>query len=149
MVSPECYSVADSRLGIELIKDLVGNNNLKYSEICIASRTNYLLKPIEDAFYNEHIPYVHVSGAASQNGKDRIALSTFHNAKGLEYKVMILASVNSDLVPVRPQAFEGWDEVKKRYYLKSEAALLYVAMTRAIQELILTGTGDKCELVKI
>ena len=67
----------------------------------------------------------------------------------LEFKVMILFGVNSDTVPFRPQSFNLFDDVKKKYYLRSEAALVYVAMTRAIQELLITGTGDNCDLVKI
>lgn len=134
---------------IETIKKLVSDFEFKFGEICIAARTNFLLEPIINRLFSEHIPFTHLKGEHIQDEEGKITVSTFHNAKGLEFKAVILFNVNIDTVPFRPQFFNSWDEVKKGYYLKSELALVYVAMTRAIKELIITGIGEKSDFIKI
>lgn len=61
---------------------------------------------------------------------DGIHVLTMHAAKGLEFPVVFLPCLNEGVIPVRSaQSKEGIEE---------ERRLLYVAMTRAREELILT-----------
>jgi superfamily I DNA/RNA helicase len=59
----------------------------------------------------------------------RIALATIHAAKGLEWPVVIVAGCNEGIIPGRPN---DPDEIE------GERRLMYVAMTRAMDQLILT-----------
>jgi len=59
-----------------------------------------------------------------------IALMTIHAAKGLEWPVVILAGCNEGILPSKQSIANGEDE--------SEVRLMYVAMTRARDQLILT-----------
>ena len=58
-----------------------------------------------------------------------ITLVTIHAAKGLEWPVVIVAGCNEGIIPARPN---NPDEIE------GERRLMYVAMTRAMDQLILT-----------
>ncbi len=58
-----------------------------------------------------------------------ITLATFHAAKGLEWPVVIVAGCNEGIIPARPN---DPDEIE------GERRLMYVAITRAMDQLILT-----------
>ena len=58
-----------------------------------------------------------------------ITLSTIHAAKGLEWPVVIVAGCNEGIIPARPN---DPDEIE------GERRLMYVAMTRAMDQLMLT-----------
>lgn len=70
--------------------------------------------------------------------KTGVALSTFHSLKGLEFKNVILVDLqesifpNSQSINMKPYPIETKQEL-----LESEARLLYVAVTRAKQNLIM------------
>jgi ATP-dependent DNA helicase UvrD/PcrA len=65
---------------------------------------------------------------------DAVDLATFHSAKGLEWPVVVLAGVEAGVVP---PAAGGPDERAE------EQRLLYVAMTRAADELVVTWTASR------
>ena len=62
-----------------------------------------------------------------------VTLSTFHAAKGLEYPVVFLCGLREGLVPLEREGLESSREEERR--------LLYVALTRAREELILLTSG--------
>ncbi|MEA5059138.1 MAG: hypothetical protein EOM66_02915 [Clostridia bacterium] len=62
-----------------------------------------------------------------------VRLMTLHGAKGLEFPVVLLAGLNAGVLPLEREGAETDVEEERR--------LLYVGMTRAREELILTGSG--------
>ena len=48
---------------------------------------------------------------------------------------------------MRIRDYNNWDEDKKHEYMKTEHALYYVAFSRAISNLVITGVGEKSDLV--
>ena len=107
-----------------------------------------------------------VEAAAEEEGADAVRLLTVHAAKGLEFKVVVLADAGR--VPPSPAADEilvpagralrlprrqpgdrparagafGWDEMREAEQTADQAEnrrLLYVAMTRAMDRLIVLG----------
>ena len=58
-----------------------------------------------------------------------ITLATIHAAKGLEWPVVIIAGCNEGIIPARPNDLEE---------IEGERRLMYVAMTRAMDQLMLT-----------
>jgi ATP-dependent helicase/nuclease subunit A len=109
-----------------------------------------------------------LEAVAEEEGSDAVRLLTVHAAKGLEFKVVVLADAGR--TPPAPSADEilclpdgrfafrvvnpvtgeragafGYDEVRREEHAAEQAEnrrLLYVAMTRAIDRLILSGAVD-------
>ncbi len=73
-------------------------------------------------------------GEVSADG-DAVELATFHGAKGLEWPIVHIAGVEQGLVPIGYAKTGGQLEEEKR--------LLYVAITRAEQELHLTWAAER------
>jgi ATP-dependent helicase/nuclease subunit A len=109
-----------------------------------------------------------VEAASEEEGADAIRLLTVHAAKGLEFKVVVLADAGR--LPPSPAADEilvlpdgrfgfrvvhpatgrrepvfGWDAMREAEQSADQAEnrrLLYVAMTRAVDRLIVSGAVD-------
>ena len=81
---------------------------------------------------------------------DGVRLMTLYQAKGLEFPIVIVPELVEDQWPVRDQA-GGWfpRELLREavptgdIHIDEERRLLYVAMTRAQERLILTTLGDR------
>lgn len=65
---------------------------------------------------------------------DGVVLSTIHKAKGLEYPVVFLPHLNDGVIPHTNSISEGSTDEERR--------ILYVAMTRAIELLVLSYTKE-------
>ena len=110
-----------------------------------------------------------LEAVAEEEGADAVRLLTIHAAKGLEFKVVIVADAGRDKAPPAPEeilalsdgrfgfrvadpvtaarrgAFD-YDEVKEARRAEDEAErlrLYYVAMTRAKERLIVSGAIDR------
>jgi DNA helicase-2/ATP-dependent DNA helicase PcrA len=71
----------------------------------------------------------------SDGARDAVSLATFHAAKGLEWPVVHLAGLEDGLVPIA--------HARTRDQRSEEARLLYVAMTRAEDELLCTWSARR------
>ena len=123
------------------------NSNISFNDICIACRTKNILSDIKKHLHNSKIPYYDIT---SSTGKvSGVHLTTYHNVKGLEFKIVFLIGINSKTLPLRPAAYDQWDKMQQVEFDSLERSLLYVAMTRAIQQLIITGTGKKSDWIRL
>tara|TARA_R110001583_G_scaffold151136_3_gene303082 strand:+ start:448 stop:2529 length:2082 start_codon:yes stop_codon:yes gene_type:complete len=70
----------------------------------------------------------------------KVSLCTMHFAKGLEFKAVLLMACDDDVLPLeeRIEAVNGDDQAMKEVN-DTERHLLYVACTRARDELVITG----------
>lgn len=120
-------------------------NGIEYKDIVVASYIKDSIKPVQDALHRNNIPYKNLmnEGTGNDNG---VNLSSFHNMKGLEFKVVILSDVNKKTFPYLPYGFEFLDEIEKKNHLMNQKALMYVAITRAMQKVLITGSGIKADL---
>jgi DNA helicase-2/ATP-dependent DNA helicase PcrA len=71
----------------------------------------------------------------AEAGRDAVTLATFHAAKGLEWPVVHLAGLEDGYVPI--------SHARTREARTEEARLLYVAMTRAEDELRCTWAASR------
>ena len=109
-------------------------------EICLVARTAKMLKDDYQALLKS-LGIAHT--VLDKNKKRRgggVRLATMHRVKGLEFPVMILAGMNSKAMPLRVASVEG-DPTSKAEHEDRERSLLFVAATRARDQLIVTSWG--------
>ncbi len=115
-------------------------SGLAYSEIALAARTKEALREFKTALHNSSIPYY--DGTSESGDIKGVNLSTFHSIKGLEFKMVLLADVNNRTSPLYTSTFNEMEAEEKDEFLRSEKSLLYVAISRAINSLYISGTGN-------
>ena len=106
------------------------------------------VKDIKSYLHQKKLPYYDLSQRKG-NINEGIRLSTFHSLKGLEFKAVFLADVQERTVPNRPAVFRDWDTTTQNSFDQRERSLVYVAMSRAIQVLFVSGVGKKSALIQI
>jgi DNA helicase IV len=126
---------------LERVNDLISSGKVLPSEICICSRTNNGLDGIKRILNKSNLKYFDLS--SSKNSPNAINVSTFHNVKGHEFKVVIMIGISEDSVPYKNFKYNDYTEKQRDEYHQQERSLLYVVCTRAIYSLIITGVGDR------
>lgn len=128
------------------IQNLLVNDNVNPSDICIAGRTNKLVDDTKTLLNEIQQKYTDIK--ASRRSNESVVVSTFHNLKGHEFKHLFVRGFSKDLVPFKHPDFDSYSEVQKRAYLKQEKSLYYVVFSRAIQTLMISGIGEKSDWIK-
>lgn len=77
---------------------------------------------------------------------EQVSVMTMHGAKGMEFTHVILMGVGKDIMPLRFRLKDLSDE-DARGALQRERSLLYVAASRARDELVITATGEPSDLL--
>lgn len=130
-----------------LIERLIESGYLP-QEIAVASRTKDGLKDIRNSLHQANIHYSDRE-SNKQNSREAVSLLTFHRIKGLEFKHVILVDVNHRTFPKLPYDFDQYSDEEQEGYLRNEKSLVYVAVSRAIESVTITGTGNSSSLIKI
>lgn len=141
---------------VEKLKKFYGSEFDYYLDIFLDNALN------EDSIY-KFLDLVGREGAtfnvSSGNGNG-VTISTVHGSKGLEYPVVFIADsnyvpvyrelfvYNEDQIPFwytedDVEYFENLKNNKKRDAYHEYLRLLYVALTRAVNEIYIFGTGEK------
>ena len=73
---------------------------------------------------------------------DKIAVGTMHRLKGLEFKCVVIVDADADSVPLPNAVTDARiDEAQHDADVRRERCLVYVACTRARDELLVTWSG--------
>ena len=108
-------------------------------DICVAAYRNSMVDSIANYLTrNLDIP----CWKMDTGDREGVNLSTFHRMKGLEFRVVILADVSAATIPYRPTNFTEMDEEQQRQNDQEQRSLMYVALTRAINRVLITGCGE-------
>ena len=132
--SPELTAFSDGEKEVDYIVNRAKafhSAGSRWKDIAILFRVHEHGERIERALKHAGIP-VNLLGRGRANGRlrpgeDSVKLMTFHSSKGLEFPVVFVPSLES--MPLMKDDVPG------------EAKLLYVAMTRAMERLVLTHHG--------
>jgi superfamily I DNA/RNA helicase len=108
--------------------------------ICIAARTHRVVNEVQERLEDAGIDCTVLETDASVHGEG-VRLATFHRLKGLEFPKVLLAGVEQGLMPLRIRGFASMDAESQERWDQRERCLLYVAATRARDELVVTGSG--------
>ncbi|MBR1436481.1 MAG: DEAD/DEAH box helicase, partial [Bacteroidales bacterium] len=140
------YSTRDEEISAILsFIESCHNAGIDYKDIAVACGNRDSLKPVQNALHRNNVPYHNLSNESGGNVLG-VNLSTFANMKGLEFKVVILSNVSKATFPMLPRDFALLDPLAKKEILMNQKALMYVAITRAMQKVLITGNGDRAEI---
>lgn len=112
--------------------------------IGILVRTEQAGEQLVRALDERQVPARFVSDKAVPSGKP--VVMTMHRAKGMEFARVLIFGVDSSALPA-PFALKNLADAEKADVLQREKSLLYVAATRARDELVLLWAGDPSELL--
>ena len=111
----------------------------KMSSVCIVTRTNALLNQYADELSSRGVATCFVKRNQVEDRRVHgVRLATMHRVKGLEFDTVLAVGLNEGVVPLAA-AVTGSDDFSKTEGEKAERALLYVAVTRARKQVIMTG----------
>lgn len=121
---------------LEQLKRWLDEQQRKPSDICVVARTNKLVE-------SRYAPLLQAAGYETQIVKtdEGIRLATMQRIKGLEFPCVLLASVNHGDMPLELKRYA--DDTDKTNHYDTEKRLLFVAATRARDELVVTDYGAK------
>lgn len=110
------------------------------SEIGIAVRAKWFTSKIERALKATGVDSVDLARASEDDDAARIG--TMHRMKGLEFRCVCVAGVNAKLVPAANAVTPIEDDKQTHQQdLERERCLLFVACTRAREQLLVTWHG--------
>lgn len=114
---------------------------LRASSICVVARTNNEVDDIGHRLGRAGVKIRKIRVDESDGSDaDAVRIATMHRVKGLEFDLVVVASVNDGLVPLGGFR-ETEDPVERQTTEVEERALLYVALTRARKEAAIFSYG--------
>jgi superfamily I DNA/RNA helicase len=134
-------SIADEVSGLsDWLESRLGEG-VKPKEIAVFGRTEAVL-------HDRAEPALDAAGLKGQllndndpADEDHVALGTMHRAKGLEFKAVAIVGCDLGLLPLRSVLDGMADLVDRNFFVEQERNLLYVAMTRAREQVFVSHTG--------
>lgn len=113
--------------------------------IGILTRTRPLINRVANALAELGITVVKTKNAELAS-HETVSVMTMHGAKGMEFTHVILLSVGRETLPLQHQ-LTGLGAGEREDALQRERSLLYVAASRARDELVITVHGAPSELL--
>jgi superfamily I DNA/RNA helicase len=115
------------------------------ASICIVARCRALLVQVAASLSEAGIEHVFLKTDNPDDGRCGVRLGTMHRVKGLEFETVIAVGMGADQYPALPEG--DLDPVARRTFETQERSLLYVTLTRARNEALVTYHGKASEVV--
>ncbi|MFI1518605.1 UvrD-helicase domain-containing protein [Kitasatospora cineracea] len=116
---------------------------VKGDEIAVVARTNSLADAAAQAMSGASIDAVRVQSRQTPAAGSGVHVMTMHRIKGLEYRAVAIIGVGTGHVPQPNAVTPAEDEpLQSRRDLQRERSLLFVAATRAREQLAITWSGQ-------
>lgn len=126
------------------ILEVVDDVTVGFGDIAVAAATNPLADKAVAALKQAGVP---VQLLQNYDGLPSAAVKvgTHHRIKGLEFKQVFLPFLSARNFPVVPAGVKDVDE--RREYEERSLSQLFVALTRARDQLVVTCTGDPADAI--
>jgi superfamily I DNA/RNA helicase len=89
----------------------------------------------------------HILDERVETKAGRVAIGTMHLAKGLEFRVVAVMACDEDVIPLEERILSVTDDADLEDVYNTERQLLYVACTRARDQLIVTAVDPASEFL--
>jgi hypothetical protein len=113
--------------------------------VCVVLRTNDLVDRYREAFVQRGVKLLTLKNDSDDTLEDRVGIATMHRVKGLEFDAVVIAGASNKNLGSSFAANE--DSTLHEDSSVIERSLLYVAMTRARKEVLVTWNGDMSPLL--
>lgn len=130
---------------MEMLTMFIIGESIQPNEICISVRTNNGLDGIKKLLNSENIKYSDLS--SPKQNINAVNVSTFHNMKGHEFKIVFVKGMSEKTVPFKHPNYSNLTEKERMSYNQQERSLYYVVFSRAIQSVYITGIGEKSKWI--
>jgi mRNA-degrading endonuclease RelE of RelBE toxin-antitoxin system len=130
---------------MEMLNMFIVGESIQPNEICISARTNNGLDGIKKLLNSENIKYLDLS--SPKQSINAVNVSTFHNMKGHEFKIVFVKGMSENTVPFKHPNYSNLTEKERMSYNQQERSLYYVVFSRAIQSVHITGIGEKSKWI--
>ncbi len=123
---------------IAWVEDLKTTRHLLYDDFCFVARTRALRDEWAEALHHQGLPICCLEGRVTDGvSQGSLRLATAHRVKGLEFSVVVILDADQEHFPLQRALSHVADHSERRQRLRQERSLLYVAMSRAKQHLML------------
>lgn len=82
-----------------------------------------------------------------ETSSGHVSVSTMHLAKGLEFRAVVVMACDDEVIPLQERIETVGDDADLQEVYDTERHLLYVACTRARDQLLVTGVEPKSEFL--
>lgn len=152
-IGPKPYlfeTQASSQQDLKLMKALIikysAANRYRLNDIAVISRQREKAREVSEYLKQANIPVCHYRESSFDLFENNIKAITINSAKGLEFPVVILLSVDDGVLPRNLDFLQNTEDYESK--MRIERQLLYVGMTRAAEELcILFTTGKQSRFI--
>ncbi|ARU40003.1 DNA helicase [Armatimonadetes bacterium Uphvl-Ar1] len=121
-------------------------DEVRAQDICIMVRTQSEIERAREVCDQLEIACEQLDGRTEPKANS-ISVCTMHNAKGLEFRSVVVMCVNDDVLPLQSRIQQVSDESDLDEVYNTERHLLYVACTRAREHLLVTSSGEPSEFL--
>ncbi len=116
-------------------------------DVCIVARTIRLRDAAKDALEEAGIDAALIEADGDDRHLDGVRLATMHRVKGLEFERVVVVSANDGILPLSKAMVTAADGSEREATETKERALVYVAASRAKQELLVLSYGQPSRFV--
>ena len=141
-VKPRVYVCRNAADENHLIASLAREWAFKGKVVGVLYRAYSEGKMIMNALRSESVPFEYYKDKNCNLAFPGVKVCTLHSSKGLEFDSVLIPHFTSTAIPLSSVLNSIADPDEKLEQLKIERSLLYVGMTRAKNELVLTFCGE-------
>ena len=127
------------------IKEKISNRTLPH-EIGVFVRSEAQLPRAQSAVEKAKLSYC-ILDEKVETASGNVSISTMHLAKGLEFRAVCVMACDDEIVPLQERIEMAGDDAELEEVYNTERHLLYVACTRAREDLFITSGDTPSEFI--
>ena len=122
------------------------NQGVEFGEIGIFVRSNGQIERAKLAAEKSGLPFK-ILDENMDSSSEKVTISTMHLAKGLEFRSVAVMACDDEIIPLQDRMESVADDADLEEVYNTERHLLYVACTRARDNLLVTSVDPESEFL--